>query len=282
MLDLPITLLSGQTVKLSQYKGKKAVYLKFWATWCQPCLKEMPHLQHTFEKYGDKVQIIAINLGVNDDLTSVKAIQKEFGLSAPITIDKSGQLSKAFNLIGTPYHVLLDKNANVVHKGHEATSELDEKIKLLAADKAVVSTETPMPAISGMPVNLDGISKKTTALFFVSTWCDWYLKDSRPSISENCINAQNEVNNLYAKYPQVNWIGVVSRLWTGEAELAEYKKKYNIQHPLTIDTTNTVFFNYGVKDFPTLILINKGKEVFRTKRIDQNELSAKLKQLSTH
>ncbi len=89
MLDLPITLLSGQTVKLSQYKGKKPVYLKFWATWCQPCRKEMPHLQHTFEKYGDKIQVIAINLGVNDDLESVKAIQKEFGLSVPITIDEN-------------------------------------------------------------------------------------------------------------------------------------------------------------------------------------------------
>lgn len=225
MLNLPITLLSGQTVKLSQYKGKKPVYLKFWATWCQPCRKEMPHLQHTFEKYGDNVQVIAINLGINDDLKSVKEIQKEFGLSVPITLDKSGQLSNAFNLIGTPFHVLLDKNANVVYKGHEATSELDEKVKLVAADQPVASTETPSEAALGAPVNLDDVSKKTTALFFVSTWCDWYLKDSRPSVSENCVHAQNEVNNLYEKHPQVNWIGVVSRLWTGETELAEYKNK---------------------------------------------------------
>ena len=281
MLDLSITLLSGQTAKLSQYKGKKPVYLKFWATWCQSCRKEMPHLQHTFEKYGDDVQVIAINLGVNDDLKSVKAIQKEFGLSLPIAIDKSGQLSKAFNLIGTPFHVLLDKNANVVHKGHEATAELDEKIKLVAAGRPIALTEA-LPEAVGAPVNLDGIFKKTTALFFVSTWCDWYLKDSRPSISANCVHAQNEVNNLYAKYPQVNWVGVVSRLWTGETELAEYKKKFSIQHPLTIDSTNTVFFNYGVKDYPTLILIDKGKEVFRTQRIDSNELSAKLRQLTNH
>lgn len=279
---LPITLLSGQTVTLDQYKGKRPVYLKFWATWCQPCRKEMPHLQHTFEKYGDKVQVIAINLGINDDLKSVAAIQKEFALSVPMTLDKSGQLAKAFNLIGTPYHVLLDKNAQVVHQGHEATTALDEKIKLLAAGQVVTAPKASPEAASGVPINLDGVSERPTALFFISTWCDWYLKDSRPSVSKNCVHAQHQVNQLYQQYPQINWIGVASRLWTGEPELAEYKKKFNIQHPLKIDSTNSVFFNYAVQDFPTLILLNKGQEVFRTQRIDSKVLSAKLRQLAAH
>lgn len=279
-LDLPITLLSGQTVKLSQYKGNRPVYLKFWATWCQPCRKEMPHLQHTFAKYGDKVQVIAINLGVNDDLKAVEAIKKEFGLTMPITIDKSGQLAQDFNLIGTPYHVLLDKNANIVHKGNEATKELDEKIKLLAEGKPITLTEAPAAAVAGTPIVMDKNAEKTTALFFVSTWCDWYLKESRPAVSKNCVDAQNQVNKLHQQFPQVNWLGVVSRLWTGEKELAEYKQKFKVSYPSSIDDTNEMFFNYGVKDFPTLIVINKGKEVFRTNHVDAKEVSKLLKKLS--
>ncbi|NOT65646.1 MAG: TlpA family protein disulfide reductase [Methylotenera sp.] len=123
-LELPITLLSGQTVKLSQYKGNKPVYLKFWATWCQSCLKQMPHLQHSFDKYGNKVEIIAVNIGVNDDQKSVAAIKKKFGLTMPIAIDKSGELAKAFNLIGTPYHVLLDASGNVAYAGYEETGSV--------------------------------------------------------------------------------------------------------------------------------------------------------------
>lgn len=280
-LNLPITLLSGQTVTLGQYKGNKPVYLKFWATWCQSCLKQMPHLQHTQKKYGNKVQIIAVNIGVNDDLQSVEATKKKFGLTMPVTIDKSGELAKAFNLIGTPYHVLLDAQGNIAYAGYEETTGLNKHIKLIAAGKAVTMAPQPEAGVVA-PVNLNSIAEKPTALFFVATWCDWYLKDSHPDVSQNCVTAQRQVNKLYEQYPQINWVGVASRLWTGAPELAEYKKKFNVQHPLTIDSTNNVTFDYGVKNYPTLILLKRGKEVFRTQHINPKELSAKLTQLTAH
>lgn len=282
VLNLPIALLSGQTLTLGQYKGNKPVYLKFWATWCQTCLKQMPHLQHAHEKYGDRVQIIAINLGVNDDLQSVKSTKKKFGLTMPITIDESGELAKAFNFIGTPYHVLLDAQGNVAYAGYEEAKQLDKYIKSLAAGKAV-TTEKPKPEAGAVtPVNLDGMAEKPTALFFVATWCDWYLKDSRPDVSQNCVAAQRQMNTLYEQFPQINWVGVASRLWTGAPELAEYKKKFDVRHPLTIDSTNGVTFEYGVKNYPTLILLNKGKEVFRTQHLTLKELSGKLAELAAH
>ena len=82
-------------------------------------------------------------------------------------------------------------------------------------------------------------------------------------MSSNCINAQNLANELYNKYSHLNWQGVLTRLWTGEKELNEYKKKYGVQFPLEVDATNGMFFNYGVKNSPTLIAINDGKEIFR-------------------
>jgi len=59
IFDLPITTLSGDTFTLGDYQNQQPVYLKFWATWRQPCRKEMPHLQHALEKYGDQVKIVA-------------------------------------------------------------------------------------------------------------------------------------------------------------------------------------------------------------------------------
>jgi len=121
IFNLPITTLSGDTFTLGDYQNRQPVYLKFWATWCQPCREEMPHLQRAFEKYGDRIKIVAVNIGINEDAKAIEATVREFGLTLPIAIDSSGQLSKAFNMIGTPYHVLIDKAGNVVHHGHKAS-----------------------------------------------------------------------------------------------------------------------------------------------------------------
>jgi thiol-disulfide isomerase/thioredoxin len=280
ILELPITLTSGETVTLQQFKGNKPVYLKFWASYCRDCLKQMPNLQRTYQKYGDKVQIIAINLGVNDDTKSVAAVQGKFGLQMPIAIDKSGKLAKAFNLIATPYHVLLDKGSSIVYAKYTEPIDLDKTIKLVSEGHTLsVLNASQSSAVSA--INLNSLAEKPTALFFLATWCDWYLKDSRPTLSKSCIASQKQVNKLAAQYPQINWLGVVTRLWTEDKDVAEYQKKFNVQHPLTIDDTNAVFLAYDVKDIPTLILLDNGKEVFRTRQINASKISTQLQQLSS-
>jgi len=277
ILDAPLKTLSGKTIKLSQFKGNKPVYLKFWATWCRPCRKQMPHLQHTFNEYGDSIQVISINLGINDNLSAIMATKQEFGLTLPIVIDNSGALAQAFGLVGTPYHILLDKDANVVHKGHEASEELDRKIKLLTTRVSTVLPNVSSPSQAGNPLMLASKSKEISALFFMATWCDWYLKESRPLMSSNCVKAQNIVNMLSEKFSQLNWVGVASRLWTGEKELEKYRGKFHIKHSLIIDDTNEEFLNYQVKDFPTLVLVKNGEEVFRIKDFsDAREIIKKI------
>jgi thiol-disulfide isomerase/thioredoxin len=281
ILDLPITLTSGEVLTLQQFKGNKPVYLKFWASYCRDCMKQMPDLQRTYQRYGDKVQIIAINLGVNDDAKSVEAVQKRFGLQVPVSIDKSGQLAKAFDLIATPYHVLLDKDSSVVYARYTEPVDLNKTIKLLSEGRTLtVLPASPPTTVSS--INLSSLAEKPTALYFLATWCDWYLKDSRPAVSKSCIASQKQVNRLAAQYPTVNWLGVVTRLWTEDKDLAAYQKKFNVQHPLTIDNTNAVFLAYDVQDIPTLILLDKGKEVFRTRQIDASKLSKQFQQLSPH
>jgi thiol-disulfide isomerase/thioredoxin len=137
LLNMPIQLISGEHVSLAQYKNKKPVYLKFWATWCQPCLKEMPHFKHVQDKYGESIEVIGVNLGINDDLTAVKKIIKEFGLTMPVAMDENGDLAQAFRMVGTPYHLLFDRNMNLVHQGHEANESLDNKLALVSKTKPV-------------------------------------------------------------------------------------------------------------------------------------------------
>lgn len=280
---LPINTLSGETIRLGQYIGKKPIYLKFWATWCQPCREQMPHFQKVQKEYGERIKIIAVNLDVNDNIDSIKKIIDEFNLTMPVALDSSGELAQAFNMIGTPYHVLIDKSGNIVHKGHKASKLLDSKIELLLTNGLTDLPNIRLSDNSSEKLEIGDNSEKITALFFVATWCDWYLKNTRPAMSENCIIAQNSVNALYRKFPQYNWVGVVTRLWTGKKELDKYKEKYNISHPIDIDTSNGVFLRYGVKDFPTLILVKSGNELLRVNKFDNfGQLSEKLERYSAY
>lgn len=78
LLAMPITLTTGEVITFADFKGKKPVYLKFWATWCQPCLKEMPHFEHVEQQYGNDIKVIGINLGMNETPEDVVSIEKSF------------------------------------------------------------------------------------------------------------------------------------------------------------------------------------------------------------
>jgi thiol-disulfide isomerase/thioredoxin len=274
LLNIPINLISGETTSLSEYEGKKAVYIKFWATWCQPCLKEMPHFEHVKNEYGDYVEVIGINIGINDDIKAIEATIKEFGLTMPMAIDKSGDLAQAFRFIGTPYHLLFDRNLNLIHRGHKANESLDNKIALISQSKSVDLLNIDSLSENEPNLKIDLNDDKIHALFFTATWCDWYLKESRPQSSKNCISGQNNVNTLSATYPDIIWNGIVSRLWTGNKDLSDYKKKYSINHSIDIDMSNSLFHQYSVNDLPTLLLIKNNKVILKvTNFSDSKELT---------
>lgn len=271
LLNIPMPLISGEQVSLATYNEKKPVYIKFWATWCQPCRKEMPHFEHVQQEYGESVEVIGINLGINDDIKAVEDTIKEFGLTMPMVIDKSGDLAQAFRLIGTPYHLLFDRNMNLVHQGHKANESLDNKIALVSQTNDVDLLDADLLSEQEQDIKLTLNDGNTHALFFTATWCDWYLKESRPQVSQNCTLAQQNVNSSYNKFPNITWNGIVSRLWTGDKDMLDYKKKYAIEHPLAIDKSNRLFHQYTVTDLPTLILIKDNKVILKTTDLSDKE-----------
>ncbi|CAB1275643.1 TlpA family protein disulfide reductase [Candidatus Nitrosacidococcus tergens] len=259
LLNAPIHLISGKTTSLADFKGEKPVFLKFWATWCQPCRAQMPHYQEQNEKYGNKIRFIGINLGIDDDIDSINKTIKEFSLTMDTAIDRDNDLSQKFHLIGTPYLLLFDKNMQLVAIGHDADEAFDNKLALLSQNRAVESI-SPNPLITKQShISINAQNGKTYGVFFTATWCDWYLKDSRPEVSNHCIQAQNLVNNLATEYPNINWLGVVSDLWTEDKDVADYKKLYKIPFNIEIDQDNQLFYQYHIEHLGTLILIKDGK-----------------------
>lgn len=104
--------LAGESIRLRDFKGK-VVMLNFWATWCAPCRAEAPELQAAAIENKDKLVIIGINLTVNDTPAEVPNFVEEFGLTFPIVLDETGEVSKMYQVMGLPTSVFIDKDGIV-------------------------------------------------------------------------------------------------------------------------------------------------------------------------
>ena len=99
-------LADGSTFTLSDGKGK-VVLLNFWATWCGPCVGEMPAFEKLHKEYGDDVAILAVNY--MEDASTVDRFIDENGYTFPIAYDEDGTINMKYPSDGIPYTVILDK-----------------------------------------------------------------------------------------------------------------------------------------------------------------------------
>ena len=108
----------GKQISFVEFSKGKPVLVNFWATWCVPCVKEMPDLVSLNEEYSAKGALI-IGISVDrggDALNLVSDFTKENNVKYPIVID-NGDLEKAFGgLRGIPTTFYIDKNGKIVKK----------------------------------------------------------------------------------------------------------------------------------------------------------------------
>jgi len=123
---------NGNKVKISDFK-EKIVYLNFWATWCKPCIANIPQLNSTIKDYQKEENIVFINLAVESDrekwIESIKKYNIE-GLNLFIPEEnKYEQIRAKFGITGVPHYVILGKDnilkVNYANKAPKVKSELD-------------------------------------------------------------------------------------------------------------------------------------------------------------
>lgn len=267
--------IDGKTIDLKQLYGNKPVYLKFWATWCVPCLKQMPGLNKIHQKYGKQIEVIAVNAGFSDDLATVRQYDKQHGLHMPTVID-DGTLAQMLNLRVTPMHVVISRDGRIVHFGHLDNQQLEDALKLVMSDTPEVSVPNAASAIQlgpqiGIGQSAQGIivnteagetidlgarsGGKPKALVFFATWCESYLEKSRPAVSAACQRVRKTVDKL-ARTGNIQWVGVASGIWTSESDLQDYKQTTKTTLPLTLDKTGTLFGRFGIRQIPSVVLID--------------------------
>ena len=128
--NFTVTTLSGENFTLAQKRGS-VVLLNFWATWCAPCVREMPAFSELSKKYGDKLEILCVNLG--EDAQTVQSFAEENGFTFPIAADTDGTVGKLYPTDGIPYTVIIDKEGKIA-KTHVGAGAPEEMVKVYGED----------------------------------------------------------------------------------------------------------------------------------------------------
>ena len=132
-LDMKFTAINGKQINLAKMKGK-VVLIDFWATWCGPCVAELPNVKKTYAKFHDKgFEIIGVSLDQSRDKLS-KFVEKE-KMPWPQHFDGQGwknEYAVKYGIQGIPAMWRIDKKGNLVDM--KARGGLDGKVEKLLAE----------------------------------------------------------------------------------------------------------------------------------------------------
>lgn len=109
--------IDGKTYDLSKLTGK-VVLVNFWATWCKPCIVEMPSMQKIYSKYADKnLQLLAISID-NDTKLINKFLDNDIQqkLRFPILFDEGKKVSSMYGTFQVPETYVIDKTGRIIDK----------------------------------------------------------------------------------------------------------------------------------------------------------------------
>jgi thiol-disulfide isomerase/thioredoxin len=126
-VDMPLTAMDGSQDNLKHYQGKWLV-VNYWATWCPPCISEMPELQSFHDEHSSKNAMV---LGINSEVISRQRLQnflEDYFISYPVFVSEPAQQSELGLIPGLPTTFLVNPAGKVVARQvGPVTSEMIEQ-----------------------------------------------------------------------------------------------------------------------------------------------------------
>jgi peroxiredoxin/tetratricopeptide (TPR) repeat protein len=126
--DFQLEAIDGRKFRLSDLKGK-VVLLSFWATWCAPCVSEMPQLAKTYTKYKDRgFEILAVSTDDANERDKVREFARSHALPFPVLYDEG--VARLYDIDGYPGNVFIGRDGNIRYS-QGAFSDGDRRIEIL-------------------------------------------------------------------------------------------------------------------------------------------------------
>jgi peroxiredoxin len=118
--DIALKDLRGKQYSLSALKGK-VVMINFWATYCTPCIKEMPSMQRLNDRLKDKpFQILAIDMAEDPATITAFMTRLKLDVSFPILLDKEGAVAESWRVSAIPATFIIDTQGTLRYVNYGA------------------------------------------------------------------------------------------------------------------------------------------------------------------
>jgi thiol-disulfide isomerase/thioredoxin len=108
------TLVAGGLVRSNDII-ENGLIVNFWATWCAPCIRELPLLDEIAREHAtDGLTVLAVNMGEQQE--AILEFLDEFDLGFPVALDKQGQISGSYGVLGLPMSFFIDRSGVVRYR----------------------------------------------------------------------------------------------------------------------------------------------------------------------
>lgn len=108
-------MLAGDMLRSSDFEGRY-VLLDFWASWCSPCIQEIPTLRQVHATYGSE-RFALVGIATQDGEASVRRVVDRRDVTWPIVFDEGREIASAFRVLGLPDPILIGPDGRVVERG---------------------------------------------------------------------------------------------------------------------------------------------------------------------
>ena len=105
--------LSGTRLGLAEYRGR-VVLLNFWATWCPPCLEEMPSMEALYQRLRQRGMVVLAVSSDEGPPDSVRRFTERLGVTFPVLLDRDGAVSASYGARNLPASFVLDRGGRVI------------------------------------------------------------------------------------------------------------------------------------------------------------------------
>lgn len=123
--DFTLKDIGGNTVKLSDYKGK-VVFLDFWASWCPPCRNSIPAIIALHKEFESNKDVVILGINVGERLDTVQEFMQKENMTYTILLGDNA-VSRNYRVNGIPAFFIIDKEGNIVknYSGYRSGIESD-------------------------------------------------------------------------------------------------------------------------------------------------------------